>query len=149
VAEYFRPALRFDTFCRRVNPDPIRGTSPRKLASAFRKSGITVSERRKMTYQDLILALEGGRPVVVHTWIDRGEELTHWVAAIGFDRRPQRICLMSFGYPGRTKEWFSRKDFERIWKRIGLICRRKKNECGTSAIRSRGRAASRCGSDAP
>src|SRR5205814_2157077 len=29
VAEYFRPALRFDTFCRRVNPDPIWGTSLR------------------------------------------------------------------------------------------------------------------------
>src|SRR5438105_769631 len=78
VAEYFRPALRFDTFCRRVNPDPIWGTSPRKLAAALRKSGITVSERRRMTYRDLILALEGGSPVLVHTWIDRGEDLTHW-----------------------------------------------------------------------
>jgi len=58
VVEYFRPALHFGTFCRRVKPYPIWGTSPRKLASAYRKSGMTVSGRRRMTYRDLIPALD-------------------------------------------------------------------------------------------
>jgi hypothetical protein len=77
VAEYFRPGLRFDAFCQRVDPDPTLGTSPRKLAAALRKSGITVSERRRMAYRQLISALEGGSPALVQTWIDRGEDITH------------------------------------------------------------------------
>ena len=64
---------------------------------------------------------------VVHTWIDQSRDFTHWAAAIGFDRRPELILLLGFGCHGKSKEWFSLKNFEEMWKRIGLICRRKKS----------------------
>jgi hypothetical protein len=97
------------------------GTPTGRLVRALRQCGVGVSVREKMTFGDIVKAIEDGFPVATTV---RRPESQHWVLVYGVGRRPDRVYLAANSFPvvGRTE--YTLSAFAGMWEPhgLGLVC---------------------------
>lgn len=124
VVHYLLPRRSADAFSKRVGPSSEWGVHQRRLVQALRKTGIRVSIRSDMGFEDIAAAIGRGKPVIIT--LARSDEEDHWEVIGGYGRRPNRLFLWNeswFRQPAR----FSWREFKAKWEPIGLglVCSKK------------------------
>lgn len=123
VFHFFFPRRSARTFSKRVAASPETGVGQQRLVAALRRSGIRVSIRNDLGFEDIAGAIDQGKPVIVT--LSRGEE-DHWEVLGGYGRRPNRLFLWNESW-FRTPACFSWREFRAQWEPVGLglVCGRK------------------------
>ena len=129
--KHFKPRASFTRFYQRVNPHRVHGTPTPRLIRALRQSGVRVTERSDLAFDDLCAAIDSGHPVImtIHNPGTEADE-DHWVVVYGYGKRPARVFLATNGVPLFTSNRLPRRKFERLWSPHGngLICSMPKRQ---------------------
>lgn len=125
VVRAFHPRARFADFYAACNPSPTSGMSKRMLIRALRCHGVGVSDRSRMSFDDIADATERGFPLVAgigHEFPD-GD---HWVTIYGVGRKPKRlfVCNQPSIMSLHGREEFMWQEWDRWWNPRGeaLVC---------------------------
>jgi hypothetical protein len=123
VLHYFFPARSAMAFWTRVGATPDDGAGQGQLVRALRRSGISVSIREDLRFEDITDAIDADRPVVVTV---RRPETDHWVVIGGYARKPRRVYLFNDAWR-QCPYCYSWKEFRAVWDPVGtgLVCRPK------------------------
>lgn len=119
----FKPRASQKRFFKRANPDREYGTSNSRLVKALRQSGIGVSERDDLTFEDIADLINQGFPIII-TVKTKDREVDHWVVIYGIARKPRAVFIAGEGFHlfrSRRTPW---AEFRRRWspQGSGLVC---------------------------
>lgn len=121
--KHFKPRASFSAFYARVDPHPEHGTPTSRLIGALQRSGLLVTERHGLTFEDLCAAIDAGSPIIVVIQ-NPGADAAHWVTVYGYGLKPNRVFIATNGLPFVATNEFPLHQFARLWSPHGngLLC---------------------------
>jgi ABC-type bacteriocin/lantibiotic exporter with double-glycine peptidase domain len=123
VVKYLRPQVSFERIHAAVNPTQTSGAGTLRVVRALRSLRIGVSQKTKLTFDDISAALEAGCPVLVCVETD-DLDTHHWVVLYGYGRRPNVVFVAGQGLPFIGRQRVTWQQFRRQWATPGegLVC---------------------------
>jgi Papain-like cysteine protease AvrRpt2 len=127
VVHHFRPSVQAKRVFCLAAADPHRGTSVARLVRTLRGCGIQVGQRTNLGFQDIVRAVDRGRPIMTVVRTNK-PGISHWVVCYGYGKRPNRVYVAANGLPlmsQREYPWGIFRQHHWTDAGFGLVCSRR------------------------
>lgn len=114
VVHTFHPDYPKGKFRQKLRMKSNTGADIWPLVRALRSSGIGVSVRRTMAFEEITTAISDGYPVILLIKTDE-DNVSHWVVVYGYQREPEAVLLAGKGIGILKQNIIPRETFENIW----------------------------------